>query len=146
MTISSSATPNLQQISKADVIPVGSFFDRMKEMCKDSKVNFIHTKPAPMYVSGADALIAITKTDKENDCLKLHMPKARSRTMVNVLKIEAKRHNKRKGSEAYHKRIQKKWDKRVLKEGSDCKLAVQIPAQVSMTTDFSKLLINLESK
>jgi ribonucleoside-diphosphate reductase alpha chain len=45
--------------------------------------------------------------------------------------IEAKRHNKRKGSEAYHKRIQKKWDKRVLKEGSDCKLAVQIPVQLT---------------
>jgi hypothetical protein len=118
-------------ISKADDISVGSFFDRMRGVCKDAKVRFI-TKPAPIYLAEADVLIAIAKTDKEEcGCLKIHMPKARSRTMVNVLKIEAKRHNKRKGSEAYHKRIQKKWDKRVLKEGSDCKLAVQIPVQLT---------------
>ena len=69
----------------------------------------------------------------------------RSRTMLNALKIEAKRHNKRKGSEVYHKRVQKKWDKRVLKEGSACKLSVQVPVQVSMAQNFSNLLISLES-
>ena len=152
MTIKSVDTLNLQQTSKADQIPLGKFFDELKEKFKDTPVRFIRTDFPPLEIhhfikaQADDAFIIPPTPNKDCGCpLHLHVSKPRSRTMLNALKIEAKRHNKRKGSEVYHKRIQKKWDKRVLKEGSACNLSVQVPVQVSMAQNFSNLLISLES-
>ena len=114
------------------------------------KINIGYFPPLEIHhfvKAQADEAFIIPPThNKDCGCpLHLHVSKPRSRTMLNALKIEAKRHNKRKGSEVYHKRVQKKWDKRVLKEGSACKLSVQVPVQVSMAQNFSNLLISLES-
>lgn len=85
----------------------------------------------------ADSFFSFSATQRNGKQIRcdLTSSKPRSRMLTNALSITARVHKKRKHqTDAYHKRIQKKWSKRVATEGSGCKLAAFSPTVLSIST------------
>ena len=116
---------------------VARLFNKLKD---ESKIRFVEVVVTPQFyfsepeirpVPLADTIIPIGGQTERSGRTDLVLLKRR-RVGLNVLTPRAKRHRLRKGREKYHERIQKKWDKRVAREGFASKLADYEPRQLML--------------
>lgn len=115
---------------------VARLFNKLKD---ESKIRFVEVVTPRFYFSepeikplpAADVVFQIPDQSTRSRITELVILKGR-RVGLNVLTPRAKRHRLRKGREKYHERIQKKWDKRVAREGFASKLADYEPRQLML--------------
>lgn len=87
----------------------------------------IRILPSPEFVAQSRQLITRVGRMKcvVQDCPTCETSKPKTKAMMTAVMIQSRRHNAKKngGKVQYHKRVQKKWDKRFKAEGANSKRA-----------------------